>query len=104
MARGGLYALASNASRNFRAPSLSLLVREACVAELVSILIPVYNCREWVGRAIESALEQTWSNCEIIALDDCSTDGSWEVLQQWVRRIRIERAERNGGQNVSRNA
>lgn len=74
------------------------------MAELVSILIPVYNCREWVGRAIESALEQSWPNKEIIALDDVSTDGSWDVLQQWKGQIRVERASRNGGQNVSRNA
>lgn len=70
----------------------------------VSILIPVYNARPWVGRAVESALAQTWPDVEIIALDDCSTDGSWDVLQQWKNKIRVEQAEKNGGQNVSRNA
>ena len=74
------------------------------MAELVSILIPAYNCREWVGRAIQSAINQTWPNKEIIALDDCSTDGSWEALQEWGGKIRVERAGCNGGQNVSRNA
>ena len=72
--------------------------------DLVSILIPVYNARPWVGRAIESALAQTWPEIEVIALDDCSTDGSWEVLQEWKSRIRVERAAKNGGQNISRNA
>jgi glycosyltransferase involved in cell wall biosynthesis len=70
---------------------------------LVSILIPVYNCRPWVARAVESALEQTWPSVEVIALDDASTDGSWEVLQEWRSKIRVERSLRNGGQNVSRN-
>ena len=69
---------------------------------LVSILIPVYNCRDWVVRAIESALAQTWSRKEIIVLDDGSTDGSIEVIQKFNGRIRIETTE-NGGQNVSRN-
>jgi glycosyltransferase involved in cell wall biosynthesis len=71
---------------------------------LVSILIPVYNARPWVGRAIESALQQTWDDKEIIALDDGSTDGSWEVLQSWQSRIRIEKAPQNRGQNATRNA
>lgn len=74
------------------------------MAELASILIPVYNCREWVGHAITSAVEQSWPNKEVIVWDDCSTDGGWEVLQGWRGKVRIERAPRNGGQNVSRNA
>jgi glycosyltransferase involved in cell wall biosynthesis len=73
------------------------------MSPLVSILIPVYNCHPWVARAVESALEQTWPNIEVIALDDASTDGSWEMLQEWRSKIRIERSPRNGGQNVSRN-
>jgi glycosyltransferase involved in cell wall biosynthesis len=70
---------------------------------LVSILIPVFNCRQWLSHSIESALEQTWRNCEIIALDDCSTDGSSHALQEWRNCIRVERSANNGGQNVSRN-
>lgn len=70
---------------------------------LVSILIPVYNCRVWVANAIRSALAQSWPNKEIIVLDDGSTDGSWDVLQTFSQQIHVERASRNGGQNVSRN-
>jgi glycosyltransferase involved in cell wall biosynthesis len=70
---------------------------------LVSILIPVYNCRAWVANAIRSALAQTWPNKEIIALDDVSTDRSWDILQTFSQQIHVERASRNGGQNVSRN-
>src|SRR4051794_33722885 len=71
--------------------------------ELVSILIPVYNCQPWAAQAIGSALAQTWPNKEIIALDDCSTDGSWDLLQSFGSDIRIEQAPKNGGQNVTRN-
>jgi GT2 family glycosyltransferase len=73
------------------------------VSELVSILVPVYNCEAWVDAAIGSALAQTWQPLEVIALDDASTDGSWQKLQKWAPRVRLERAARNGGQNVSRN-
>ena len=69
---------------------------------LVSILIPVYNCRPWVARAVESALRQTWPNKEIIVLDDGSTDGSMEAIAPYQERIQVESAP-NGGQNVSRN-
>ncbi len=70
---------------------------------LVSILTPVYNCRAWAANAIRSALAQTWPNKEIIALDDGSTDGSWDILQTFSQQIRVVRAIRNGGQNASRN-
>lgn len=47
---------------------------------LVSILIPVYNRREIVKEAIASALSQTYKNIEIIVVDNCSTDGTYEEL------------------------
>jgi glycosyltransferase involved in cell wall biosynthesis len=70
---------------------------------LVSILIPAYNCRQWVGRAIESALGQSWKRCEVIVVDDCSTDGTYEELKWFEDLIRLERAAVNGGQNRTRN-
>lgn len=71
---------------------------------LVSILIPAYNCRPWIARAIESALEQSWKRCEVIVIDDCSTDGMYEELREFEGSIRVERAVANGGQNRTRNA
>jgi glycosyltransferase involved in cell wall biosynthesis len=68
----------------------------------VSILIPVYNGRRWLAAAIQSALAQTWDNCEVIVLDDGSTDGSGEVARSYGGAIRFE-AQPNGGQNVARN-
>jgi glycosyltransferase involved in cell wall biosynthesis len=70
---------------------------------LVSILIPAYNCRQWVGRAVESALNQSWKHSEVIVMDDCSTDGTYEELRQFEDSVRLERAAVNGGQNRSRN-
>jgi glycosyltransferase involved in cell wall biosynthesis len=68
----------------------------------VSILIPVYNCRQWVAQAISSALAQTWPNKEVIVLDDGSTDGSLEVVRRHKGRIQVAN-QPNSGQNKTRN-
>jgi glycosyltransferase involved in cell wall biosynthesis len=47
---------------------------------LVSVIIPTYNRRETVSRAIESVLDQTYDNLECIVVDDCSTDGTPDLL------------------------
>ena len=67
---------------------------------LVSILIPVYNREDIVGETIESALAQTYSNIEIVIVDNCSTDGTWTVLQDYAKkdkRIRVFQNEENVG-------
>lgn len=59
---------------------------------LVSILIPVYNREHIVSETIESAINQTYTNIEIIIVDNCSTDGTWGVLQNYAakdNRIKI---------------
>jgi glycosyltransferase involved in cell wall biosynthesis len=68
----------------------------------VSILIPCYNAELWIGRAIESALVQTWPEKEIIVVDDGSTDHSLDIIQQFDGRIRWE-AGPNRGSNATRN-
>lgn len=50
---------------------------------LVSILIPVYNKAEFVQETLDSALNQTYSNTEIVLVNDGSTDGSLEILQHY---------------------
>jgi len=69
---------------------------------LVSILIPCFNAAPWVGRAIESALDQSWPETEVVVLDDGSTDDSLEVIRRYAPRIRIQQ-QANSGQNASRN-
>lgn len=59
---------------------------------LVSVLIPVYNRVSLVSETIESARNQTYQNIEIIIVDNCSTDGTWDLLKDYAikdNRIRI---------------
>lgn len=64
---------------------------------LVSVIIPCYNAKNHVAEAIESALGQTHSNCEVIVIDDGSTDGSLDVIKRFVDRIRWATGPNRGG-------
>jgi glycosyltransferase involved in cell wall biosynthesis len=72
------------------------------MSPFVSILIPCFNAKQWIAQAIESALEQTWSEKEVIVVDDGSTDGSLEIIRQFDGHIRWETGPNRGG-NVARN-
>lgn len=64
----------------------------------VSILMPVYNNGDYVAEAIESMLGQTFGDFELIVLDDCSTDHSREVIEDFSdKRIIYHRNEKNLG-------
>lgn len=63
----------------------------------VSVLLPVYNCQEYVGTAIESLLNQTFSDFEVIIINDGSTDASSEVVTAYQDpRIRFFRHANQG--------
>ena len=49
----------------------------------VSVIVPNYNYRRFLTKRIDSILAQTYQDIEIILLDDCSTDGSQELLKQY---------------------
>ena len=73
--------------------------------ELVSIVMPSYNTAKYIGASIRSVLAQSYSNWELIIVDDCSTDDTDNVIKQYLtdNRIRFLKNEKNSGAAVSRN-
>jgi glycosyltransferase involved in cell wall biosynthesis len=61
----------------------------------VTTVIPVYNRKDLVKRSIESAISQGIDGHEILLMDNCSTDGTWEVLKEYSRRDTRVRCVRN---------
>src|SRR5690349_8578340 len=70
---------------------------------LVSILIPAYNAEQWIGETLESALQQTWPNTEIIVVDDGSTDGTLQAARQFTARGVKVSTQPNSGAAAARN-
>ncbi len=70
----------------------------------VSIIIPVYNDEECIGRAIKSALGQTLAAVEVVVVDDGSTDGTPDIIRQFEGRIISLRQDNCGTVAVVRNA
>ncbi len=74
--------------------------------ELVSIIIPIYNIEDYLERCVESVVHQTYSNLEIILVDDGSTDHCPQMCDEWAKkdsRIRVIH-QKNGGLSVARNS
>lgn len=70
----------------------------------VSVIIPTYNSEKYVAKAIESALQQTYPNVEVIVVDDASQDGTVEVVAGYCSdRLKLLVNEINRGPSYSRN-
>jgi glycosyltransferase involved in cell wall biosynthesis len=71
----------------------------------VSVIVPTFNRRTWIGECLDSILSQTYSNIEIIVVDDCSTDDTVEWLkgQSKYQGIKLHVQEKNGGASIARN-
>lgn len=71
---------------------------------LVSVIMPAYNAERYIEIAIDSIINQTYQNWELCIIDDCSTDATMQVVNQYDdRRIRIFHNEKNQGIAFSRN-
>lgn len=74
------------------------------VDALVSVIIPVYNRENTIKRAIDSVLCQTYTNLELIIVDDGSTDNTVKVVKEYTdQRIKLICQRKNGGANKARN-
>ncbi len=68
------------------------MTEEGQTLPVVSIIVPVYNVKSYVGECVESLCRQTYTNLEILLVDDGSTDGSGEVCDEYAgrdERIRV---------------
>jgi|GEM_PF-6831483 len=71
---------------------------------LVSVVIPTFNVERYIERAIQSVLKQSWQECEIIIVDDCSTDDTVQVIKQFIDcNIKLYTNPKNYGPSHSRN-
>ncbi|EAL6259552.1 glycosyltransferase family 2 protein, partial [Campylobacter jejuni] len=64
----------------------------------ISIILPTYNVEQYIARAIESCINQTFKNIEIIVVDDCGSDKSIDIAKEYAKkddRIKIIHNEEN---------
>lgn len=73
---------------------------------LISIIIPTYNAEKYIKKTIESVVNQSYENWELILIDDCSTDSTIHIINTYLNDNRIsliENNENSGGPAVPRN-
>lgn len=72
--------------------------------ELVSVIMPTYNCGRFIQESINSVLAQTYNNWELLIVDDCSTDDTESIVRGYKdKRIRYWRNAQNEGAALTRN-
>lgn len=73
----------------------------------VSVIIPIYNVEQYLAKSLDSVINQTYKDLEIICVNDCSPDNSAKILQEYAlkdNRIKIVNRENNGGLSAARNS
>lgn len=73
---------------------------------LVSIIIPTYNSEKFITETIQSVQNQTYSNWEMLIVDDCSSDKTVDIIQHFMEedhRIHLIRLNKNSGASKARN-
>ena len=74
--------------------------------ESISVLVAVYNAEAYLEQCLDSLLGQTLQDIQILCIDDCSTDKSWDILQSYARkdsRVELFQMPENSGQAKARN-
>lgn len=76
------------------------------IMPLISIAMPAYNVEKYIAAAIESIISQTYTNWELIIVDDCSTDQTISIIEEYLRKDRritlIKRGRNSGGCRLPR--
>ena len=73
--------------------------------DLVSIIIPVYNAEKFIDETISTVLDQTYTNFELLLVNDCSTDNSEKLIKKYLKddRIKLINNKTNSKAAISRN-
>lgn len=74
--------------------------------DLISVVIPCYNVEKYVAKCLDSVMNQTYKNLEIILVYDCATDDTLSILEEYEKkddRIKLIKNEKNSGLSYSRN-
>ncbi len=72
----------------------------------VTVIMPAYNAEGSIRAALDSVLAQTWTNVEVLVVDDCSEDGTAGIVEEYVSRdsrVRLLRSDQNRGAYFARN-
>lgn len=92
--------------RNLKLGLHQYMVNNMYIDGLVAVIMPLYNSQKYVSEAIESVLAQNYKNVEIIVVDDCSTDNSFEIVKELSKKyniIKCYKMEKNSGVAAVRN-
>lgn len=92
--------------RTLRIASAAASTHHIDTGPLVSVIMPCFNAEEHLRWAAGSILQQTWRNIELIAVDDCSTDRTPDILRELAAsdpRVRLLRTPFNAGPYVAKN-
>lgn len=76
------------------------------IMPLVSIITPLFNAEKYIEKTVFSIIEQSYTNWELLIVDDCSRDSSYKVVQKLSekdKRIKIIKLKKNSGAAVARN-
>ncbi|HEL1654545.1 TPA: glycosyltransferase family 2 protein [Streptococcus suis] len=74
--------------------------------DLISVIVPVYNVEKYLSQCLESIINQTYKNIEILLINDASTDNSKQICQHYAQldsRIKLFNKPENRGVSDSRN-
>ena len=74
---------------------------------MISIIIPIYNAEKFLAKCLDSILAQTYKNFEVICVDDCSTDNSLSILEQYAKQyscIKVISHKKQKKQGAARNS
>lgn len=76
---------------------------------LISVIVPIYNVEDYIEECIQSLINQTFQRFEVLFVDDCGTDGSIKVINDYISshkiaNAKIIRRDKNGGLSAARNS